>query len=97
MDIQKNSKIIVHRTQSKYVLQKMNARRSLIKTIKQGKCVYFGHLIRGDGLQSLLLEGRFNGKRGRGRPRSTWFDDIKEGQREDWKSITANLLRAEVT
>ena len=66
-----------HRT-NEYILQKMNTRRSLINTIKQRKCVPFGHPIRGDGLQRLLLEGRFNGKRGRGRLRATWFNNIKE-------------------
>ena len=44
-----------HRT-NEYILQKMNTRRSLMNKIKQRKCVYFGHLIRGDGLQRLLLE-----------------------------------------
>eukprot|EP00112_Aurelia_sp_Birch-Aquarium-sp1_P010384 Seg222.2 transcript_id=Seg222.2/GoldUCD/mRNA.D3Y31 product="hypothetical protein" protein_id=Seg222.2/GoldUCD/D3Y31 len=88
----------------------MNTKRSLIKTIKQRKCAYFGHLIRGDGLQRLLLEGKFNGKRGRGRQRATWFDNIKEWKqmnyakdtrkaqhRENRASMTANLLRAEGT
>ena len=88
----------------------MNMRRLLISTIKQRKCAYFGHLVRGDGLQWLLLEGKLDGKRGRGRPRSTWFDNIKEWTgmnyaeatrkaqcREDCTSVTANLLRAEGT
>ena len=61
-------------------------------------------------LQRLLLEGKFNGKRGKGRPRSTWFSNIKEWiekafaeaitkaqHREDWASMTANLLSAEGT
>ena len=98
-----------HRT-NEYVLQKMNTRRSLMNTIKQRKCVYFGHLIRGEGLQRLLLEGKFNGKRERGRPRFAWFSNIKEWtgmnyaeairkaqHREDWASMTASLLRAEGT
>eukprot|EP00112_Aurelia_sp_Birch-Aquarium-sp1_P000311 Seg1027.2 transcript_id=Seg1027.2/GoldUCD/mRNA.D3Y31 product="putative transposon-derived protein F52C9.6" protein_id=Seg1027.2/GoldUCD/D3Y31 len=76
-----------HRT-NEYVLQKMNTKRSLINTIKQRKCAYFGHLIRGDGLQRLLLEGKFNGKRGRGRPRSTWFDNIKEWTQMNYAEAT---------
>ena len=80
-----------------------------MNTIKQRKCIYFGHMIRGDGLQRLLLEGKFNG-RGRGRPRLTWFSNINEWtgmnyaeairkaqHRKDWASMTANLLRAEGT
>ena len=42
------------------------------------KCQYFGHIIRGDGVQRLLMEGRINGRRGRGRPRTMWTDNIKE-------------------
>ena len=42
------------------------------------KCQYFGHIIRGDGVQRLLMEGRIYGRRGRGRPRTMWTDNIKE-------------------
>ena len=88
----------------------MNTRQSLINTIEQRKCVFIGHMIRRDGLQRLFLEGKFNGKRGRGRPRLTWFNNIKEWtgvnyaeairkaqHRGDRRSMTANLLRAEGT
>ena len=49
------------------------------------KCQYFGHIIRGDGVQWLLMEGRINGRRGRGRPRTMWTDNIKE-----WTKISYN-------
>ena len=58
--------------------------------------------IRGDGIQRLLMEGRINGRRGRGRPRTMWTDNIKEWtkmsyndcirvaqDRERWRSMTA--------
>ena len=60
------------------VLHKMKTKRSLLNTIKQRKCQYFGHRIRGDGVQRLLMEGRINGKRWRGKPRTMWTDNIKE-------------------
>ena len=61
------------------VLHKMKTKRSLLNTIQKRKCQYFGHIIRGDGVQRLLMEGRINGRRGRGRPRTMWTDNIKQG------------------
>ena len=68
------------------------------------KCQYFGHIIRGDGIQRLLMEGRINGRRGRGRPRTMWTDNIKEWtkmsyndcirvaqDRERWRSMTLQM------
>ena len=92
------------------VLHKMKTKRSLLNTIKKRKCQYFGHLIRRDGVQRLLMEGRINSRRGRGRPRTTWTDNIKEWtkisyndcirvaqDRERWRSMTADLLTTDGT
>ena len=92
------------------VLHKMKTKRSLLNTIKKRKCQYFGHIIRGDGIQRLLMEGRINGRRGRGRPRTMWTDNIKEWtkmsyndcirvaqDRERWRSMTADLLTTDGT
>ena len=45
---------------------------------------YFGHIVRGERYeyQRLLLEDTVDGKRGRGRPRNTWFSKIR-----DWVGI----------
>ena len=59
-----------------------NSKRSLIVTIKKRKLQYFGHLIRQNGIQRLLLEGTIEGKRGHGRPRMMWMDNIK-----DWTGL----------
>ena len=66
-----------HKTNGE-VLYKMKTKRSLLNTIKKRKCQYFGHIVRGNGVQRLLMEGRINGRRGRGRPRTMWTDNIKE-------------------
>ena len=63
----------------------MKTKRSLLNTIKKGKCQYFGHIIRGNGVQRLLMEGRLNGRRGQGRPRTMWTDNMKE-----WTKISYN-------
>ena len=62
--------------------------------------------MRGDGLIKLVLEGRMERKRPRGRPRIGMIDDLKEGSyvnmkrraedREEWKSwLPRTCLRAE--
>ena len=60
------------------VSHKMKTKRLLLNTIKKRKCQYFGHIIRGNQVQRLLMEGMINGRGGRGRPRTTWTDNIKE-------------------
>ena len=96
-----------HKTNGE-ILHEIKTTRSLLNTIKKGKCQYFGHIIRGDGVQRLLMEGRINGKRRWGRPRTMWTDNIKEWtkisyndcirveqDREGWRSMTADLLTTE--
>ena len=62
--------------------------------------------MRGDGLLKLVLEGRMENKRPRGRPRIGMIDDLKEGSyvnmkrraedREGWRSwMPMTCLRAE--
>ena len=93
------------------VLNMMKTCLKLMKIIKKRKCEYFGHFIRRpNSIQRLLLEARIDGKRGRGRPRTMWMDNIKDWlnlsykecirnaeNREKWRSITFNLLRADET
>ena len=38
------------------VLHKMKTKGSLLNTIKKRKCQYFGHILRGNGVQRLLME-----------------------------------------
>ena len=47
--------------------------------IKKQKLPYFGHIERHNKLEKkLFLEGTFEGRRGRGRPRRRWTQDIGE-------------------
>ena len=92
------------------ILTMIGSRQLLLTIVKQRQVAYFGHIIRRDGLERLLVEGRLNGKRGRGRPRSLWMDNIKEwtklsyvdcvrkaDDRDSWKSMIVNLLGADDT
>ena len=60
------------------VLPRMNEKRKLINILKDRKLKYFGHLIRLNNIYRTLLERYIDGKRGRGRPRMSWYDSIKE-------------------
>ena len=42
---------------------------SLLMTIRTRQCNWMGHIMREDLLQREIIEGRMEGKRGRGRPR----------------------------
>ena len=50
----------------------------LLNLIKKQKLSYFGHDKRHNKLERLLLEGTCEGRRGRGRPRKRWRQDIGE-------------------
>ena len=54
----------------------------MLNTLKNRKLSYAGHIMRNtSGHYDTLpttIEGRLNGKRGRGRPRRTWVDDLRD-------------------
>jgi hypothetical protein len=45
---------------------------------KKRKLQYFGHIKRHNGMEKIILEGVVPGKRGRGRPRRQWVQDVIE-------------------
>ena len=65
------------------VLQKIGVKETtMLNNLKKRKLSYVGHIMRNtsghyDTLM-ITIEGRLEGKRGRGRPRRTWVDDIGE-------------------
>ena len=54
------------------VLEMAKAKQTLLRTIQDWKLQYFGHLIRGKGKQKLLMEGKIEESRHRGKQRRTW-------------------------
>ncbi|GFS06539.1 endonuclease-reverse transcriptase [Elysia marginata] len=78
----------------------------LLKFIKKKKLSYFGHTKTHESLQKLILEGKVDGSRGRGRRRKSWTTNIAEMtnmrvnaaakaamERESWRSMASNLFR----
>src|SRR5271168_211386 len=53
--------------------------RCMLDAIAKRKKAWIGHVVRGDGLLKLVIEGRMEGKRPRGRPRMGVIDYIVLG------------------
>ena len=96
---------------NKEVLHRVNEKEGeLQRKIMRKKTEYFGHIIRANGLQRALLDGRTDKKRSRGRPRRMWTTDIREwtgltyyqrirkaSDRCCWRSMTTSLLEVDAT
>ena len=67
---------------NKEVLSRMKMKKRLFTIIQIRKLKYFGHINRHSSVQTTFLNGRVNGKRGRGRPRTSWTSNIKEWTRQ---------------
>ena len=61
------------------VLETVGEGRRIIETIERRKKNWICHVVGGEGLLNLVLEGRMDGRRPRGRPRIGMIDDLKEG------------------
>src|SRR6218665_1393317 len=66
-----------HRT-NEQVLKKVEEKRSLIDIIRTRQKNWIGHILRGNCLQREIIEGRMEGKRGRGSPRQKLMDWMME-------------------
>ena len=57
---------------NQHVLQKINIKSTeLVQMIRTGQAKFFGHIRRHDSLQRVILEGKVEGQRGRGRKRTS--------------------------
>ena len=43
----------------------------------------FGHIVRKNGMEKILMPGKLEGRRRRGKPATTWFQDLKEWTKLD--------------
>ena len=61
------------------VLQTVEEQRQLVEKIIERKKKWIGHVLRGGGLMRDVMEGKMEGKRGRGRKRISMIDELMEG------------------
>ncbi|KAI5640823.1 hypothetical protein NE865_06931 [Phthorimaea operculella] len=83
------------------VLVQVKEKRNILSIIENRRGKMFGHLMRHDEFIKVIMEGKIEGKRGRGRPRRSYSDQLKEKagvttykdlkevvhKREDWRSL----------
>ena len=53
-----------------------------MKTIRKEQIEFLGHVTRKEGLEELMLTGRVNWKRSRGRQRLTYLESLSKGMTE---------------
>ena len=95
------------RVTNERILERMDQERELLKTIRRRQLQFLGHVLRGEGLESLCLTGKIEGRRARGRQREKYMDGIRRvtggertaaellqmaRNRQEWKSMIANVL-----
>ena len=58
-------------------MQRVDEQQTLIDTIFRRKSKWVGHVVRGDGLMKLIMEGRMKGSFSQGKPRIGMLDMVK--------------------
>ena len=73
----KNVKIIVHRISNEEVLRRVETGRKLCVKIRERQVRFFGHVMKRDGLENIIMTGMMKGKKSRGRQRVKHLDGLK--------------------
>jgi hypothetical protein len=61
-----------------WILDKIGTCLTIRKDIMERKLKYFGHIVRKNGgIEKQILQGAMEGRRGRGRPSTSWTNDVK--------------------
>jgi hypothetical protein len=59
------------------IRRELGIENNLTDRLCKQKLTYFGHVMRGNGLEKTIVMGMGEGARGRGRPRTRWMDEIR--------------------
>ena len=91
---------------NKQILERLGVQSTeLMSTVRKRITKYYGHIRRHDTLQKAILEGKINGKRGRGRRRTNWIGNLEiytgekinecarlARDRERWRAVTSDVV-----
>ena len=88
------------------VLDRLSITRQLINQIRKRQIEFFGHVIRNKELENIIVTGKLDGKRSRGRPRMTYLNSLSRWfgveerelirlaqSREEWKTLASYVLK----
>ena len=87
------------------VLAMANANREILTHIRERQLRFLGHVLRRDGIEKLVVEGKLEGRKSRGRPRNNYiYKQMKitgetstakflqrAQQRRDWHDMVVNV------
>ena len=68
----------IDRVSNEGVLRRVGEKRSLMKTLRRRRKYLIGHILRYDGLMKTIVEGKVEGKNGKGRPRTKYMEQVKK-------------------
>src|ERR1700730_13435169 len=84
------------------VLNRMATTRHIINTVRNRQISFFGHVMRNKEIESIIIRGKIEGKRCKGRQRITYTKSLSEwmnieevdmirfaGDRDIWKTMIA--------
>ena len=90
------------------VLNLARARREMLGEIKSRQMRFLGHIMRHSDVEKLVLTGKLNGSKARGRPRKTFMDNFEElGEtaneilnhtldRSSWRKLKIDIVKQRV-
>ena len=100
------------RVSNEEVLKRAKVKRQLMKVIRKRQMQFLGHIMRCEGMENLVLTGKIEGRRSRGRQRLKFITSLNRDfhtnrsdsellilskDRKRWKTMITNVLEGHGT
>jgi len=74
------------RVTNEEVLKRAGTKKTLLSTIRRRQLEFLRHVVRKEGLENLVLTGKIEGNRDRGRQRKTFLGNLREQVANKWRT-----------